>query len=57
MKSYRRDRDAVGYGTYMLVDPRVRIIVASGLSGGFGLDLDGVERYLDKQCARPSRGG
>jgi hypothetical protein len=49
MKSYRRDGDAIGYGTYMLVDPHARIIVASGLPDGFGLDLDGVERYLDKQ--------
>jgi hypothetical protein len=49
MKSHRRDRDAAAYGTYMLVDPRARIIVASGLPGGFGLDLDDVERYLDKQ--------
>jgi hypothetical protein len=48
MKSYQRDGDAIGYGSYMLVDPYARMIVASGLPGGYGLDLDGVERYLDR---------
>jgi hypothetical protein len=47
MKSRRRDPGARGYGSYILVDSQARMIVASGLPDWYGLDLDGVERYLE----------
>jgi hypothetical protein len=47
MKSQRRDPGARGFGSYILVDSQVRMIVASGLPEEYGLDLAGVERYLE----------
>lgn len=46
VKSRRRDPRALGYGTYMLVDANTKVIVASGLSDGYGLDLDTIEEEL-----------
>jgi hypothetical protein len=48
-KSPRRDPRALGYGTYMLVDVSTNGLVAWGLSDGYGLDLDEIERELTGQ--------
>lgn len=47
MKSRRRDPQALDYGTYMLVDASTSGVVASAGNNGFGLDLDGVEEWLE----------
>ena len=48
MKSRRRDPRAIGYGTYMLVDPNTTAMVARSLPDGYGLSLDDVERDLGR---------
>lgn len=48
-KSRLRDPHAIGFGTYMLTDADTRAVVAaSGLPHGYGLDLDDVERHLNR---------
>jgi hypothetical protein len=44
LKSRRRDPYADGFGTYMLVPASVD--AAQGDDGGFGADLDEIERQL-----------
>jgi hypothetical protein len=51
-KSRVRDPAAVGYSTYMLVDMDTDTVVAAGLQGGYGLNLDEVEEYLSGRGAR-----
>lgn len=46
MKSRRRDRRAIDYGTYQLVNPHTHALVSYGLSAGYGLSLDEVEEAL-----------
>jgi hypothetical protein len=50
-KTRRRDHRAVDYGTYQLVDPYKNTLVRAGLSSGFGLSLDDVERVLTEDRA------
>jgi hypothetical protein len=46
VKSRRRDRRALGYGGFMIVDANLNVVVAGELDSGRALDLDQVERYL-----------
>ncbi len=52
-KSPRRDPRALGYGTYMLVEPTspksYNMVVSGGLPDGYGLDLDEIERALTER--------
>jgi hypothetical protein len=47
-KSYLRDPDATGYGTYMLLDANTNAVVYMDhwAPNGYGLDLDDVQAYL-----------
>lgn len=47
-KSRVRDVNALGHGTYMIVNPHIDAVVYHNwdLPGGFGLDLDDVEAWL-----------
>jgi hypothetical protein len=47
-KSRTRDPRATDYGTYMLVNPHTKTLVAYGLERGYGLDLDAIERALNE---------
>lgn len=46
-KSRARDRRAVDYGTYRLVDPYNNAVVAAGAPGDYGMPLDEIERELN----------
>lgn len=46
-KSPRRDRRAIGYGTYQIVHTVTEIVVARSLETGYGLTLDDVRELLD----------
>ena len=46
-KSRRRDPRATGYGTYMLVNARTNMVVASGSQSGYGMSLDAIEEQLN----------
>ncbi len=52
MKSRRRDRRALDYGTYVLADARTNALVASDPASGGGLSLDQVETYLSQGAER-----
>ena len=45
-KCRRRDPRALGFGTYMITDPRSSTIVAGDIDTGYGLTLDEIEREL-----------
>lgn len=45
-KSRLRDRRAIGYGTYQLVDERADTVVQADDERGYGLDLHDVARYI-----------
>jgi len=47
-KSRLRDPDAIGYGTYMLVDASMNAVAFADwhAPNGYGLSLDDVEDYL-----------
>jgi hypothetical protein len=48
MKSRTRNREAVQWGTYMLVDPYTNT-VAMGMPSGFGLSLDDIDGALNER--------
>lgn len=54
VKSRRRDPHAVGFGTYMLMNPPTNSVVHMNfaLPGGYGLDLDDVESYLTTRAGQ-----
>jgi hypothetical protein len=58
-KSRRRDRRALGYGTYMLVDPHTNTIEAGDHQHGYGMTLVEIERALNTlhQCGCSTRYG
>jgi hypothetical protein len=45
-KSRRRHPPATDYGTYMLVDARTNMFVASGSQSGYVISLDAAENEL-----------
>jgi hypothetical protein len=47
-KSRRRDPQALGYGTYMLVDASNNTIAAGDTNNGFGMNLDEIEAALNE---------
>lgn len=50
-KSRRRDPRASEYGTYHLVNVQTNTLAARGMSGGYGLNLDEIERNLTEGTA------
>ena len=56
LKSPKRDPKAIGFGTYMLREPRTgSLLIAEGSVGDYGLDLDDIRNYLELRLARISR--
>jgi hypothetical protein len=47
-RSRRRDTAALGYGLYRIVDTLTGTVYGGEAPGGYGLDLDAVERILDQ---------
>jgi hypothetical protein len=54
VKSRRRDPRAVGFGGWMIVDPRSNAVEAGGMGDGFQMTIDDVEEWLS---ASPAAGG
>lgn len=48
-KSPSRNPDAPEWGTYMVVDPRLNAVVASGFESGYGMTLGDVERFAREE--------
>ncbi len=46
MKSRARDPRALGYGGFMIVDPKTNFIVAGASPGAYSLSADEVEEWL-----------